>query len=392
MNRLKGLALVSALLLSACATRPVDLPPAQLPPPTQPRAPVVPVEPPKPATAIQAGVVISQPAQLNEADAAEALAAFRISCPSVVSRADKSGLASPADWSGVCAQAALVPPGGASAFFHSAFDWVRVGDGKAFATGYFEPEIVGSPVPLPGYVPIHATPSDLTRCALPDGKTGRGRIDENGQCVYYFSRAEIEAGALNGRAPIIGYAADSIELFFLHIQGSGRLRYPDGRVVRIGYDNQNGREYVAIGKLLRERGILPAGGTSMDAIVGWMRANPEEGRALMHANPSYIFFKQLTGPGPLGALNRPVTAHATVAADPNFIPLGAPVWLGVDRPEAWGLWIAQDTGGAIKGANRVDTFWGAGEAARRTAGGMSAKGQALVLLPKGAVARALAQR
>jgi membrane-bound lytic murein transglycosylase A len=126
----------------------------------------------------------------------------------------------------------------------------------------------------------------------------------------------------------------------------------------------------------------------MDAIISWMRAQPDGGRALMRENPSYIFFKELIGPGPLGALNVPVTARASVAADPKFMPLGAPVFLRLDRPEASGLWVAQDTGGAIKGANRFDTFWGAGEAARITAGGMAAKGQALILLPKGVVARA----
>ncbi len=388
---LRGLVLTSALLLSACVSRPVQPPPTQ-PPPVQPQPPVKPAPPPPPANAIAAGISLSAPAILNEADAAEALSAFRISCGSVVKRNDKSGLTTPADWAPVCTQAASVPPGGASAFFQTAFDWVRIGDGKAFATGYFEPEIAASPVPLPGYVPIHATPADLTRCALPDGKTGRGRIDETGQCVYYFTRAEIEAGALASRAPVIAWAADPIELFFLHIQGSGRLRFPDGRVVRIGYDNQNGREYVAIGRLLRERGILPPGGASMESIVAWMRANPEQGRELMRANPSYIFFKVLTGPGPLGAMGLPVTPRATVASDPNFIPLGAPVWLGLDRREAWGLWVAQDTGGAIKGANRVDTFWGAGEEARRLAGGMSANGQALVLIPRGAAARAIARR
>lgn len=386
---IRGLVLTATLLLAACVSRPAQPPPpAQAPPVVRPQPPA---EPPKPTTALEAGLALSPPAILNEADAAEALSAFRISCPSVAKRTDKSGLTSPADWAGVCAQAALVPPGGASAFFQNGFDWVRVGDGKAFATGYFEPEIAASPVPLPGYVPIYATPTDLTRCTLADGRTGRGRIDESGRCVYYFTRAEIEAGALAGRAPVIAWAADPIELFFLHIQGSGRLRYPGGQVVRIGYDNQNGREYVAIGRVLRERGILPPGGAGMDAIVAWMRANPEQGRELMRANPSYIFFKVLTGPGPLGAMGLPVTPYATVAADPNFIPLGAPVWLGVDRREAWGLWVAQDTGGAIKGANRVDTFWGAGEEARRIAGGMAANGQALVLLPRGAAARALAQ-
>ena len=389
---LRGLALASMILVSACVTRPVERP---APPPVQPQPPVQPVPPPPPppTTAAEAGIALSPPAQLHETDAAEALAAFRISCRSVVKRTDQSGLTNPADWVGVCAQAAAVPLGGAAAFFRTNFDWVRVGDGKAFATGYFEPEIAASPVPAPGYsVPIHRTPPDLTRCLLPDGQTGRGRLDESGRCVHYFTRAEIEQGALAGKGLELAWAADPIELFFLHIQGSGRLRLPNGTVMRIGYDNQNGREYVAIGRVLRERGILPPGGASMDAIMAWMRANPDQAVELMRANPSYIFFKLLTGPGPLGAMGLPVSPRATVAADPNFIPLGAPVFLAADRPEAWGIWVAQDTGGAIKGANRVDTFWGAGEQARRIAGGMSASGQALVLVPRGAAARALAQR
>ena len=126
----------------------------------------------------------------------------------------------------------------------------------------------------------------------------------------------------------------------------------------------------------------------MDAIIAWMRSQPDGGRALMRENPSYIFFRILTGPGPLGALNVPVTARASVAADPKFVPLGAPVFLTMDRADASGLWVAQDTGGAIKGANRFDTFWGAGDAARQAAGGMAAKGQALILLPKGVAGRA----
>ena len=162
--------------------------------------------------------------------------------------------------------------------------------------------------------------------------------------------------------------------------------------MRIGYAGQNGRDYVAIGRLLRDRGILPPGGASMQAIKDWIRANPEQGRELMRVNLSYIFFKELTGPGPLGALNVPVTAQTTVAADPNYVPLGAPIYLSrEDRPEIDGIWVAQDTGGAIKGPNRFDTFWGAGPEATAIAGGMSASGEALILVPKGVTARALPQ-
>jgi membrane-bound lytic murein transglycosylase A len=160
--------------------------------------------------------------------------------------------------------------------------------------------------------------------------------------------------------------------------------------MRLGYAEQNGRDYVPIGRLLRERGILPPGGANMQAIKDWMHANPDQGRELMRENLSYIFFKELTGP-PLGSLGLPITPRTTVAADPNFVPLGAPVFLAMDRPEANGLWVAQDVGGAIKGPNRVDTFWGGGPDATAIAGGMSAKGQALILLPKGAAARAIAQ-
>lgn len=331
---------------------------------------------------------MATPAALNPSEARRALDAFRLSCPVLIRRQDQSGLTTTADWQPLCTEAQSVAD--PVAFFRDRFDWTRVGPGEAFATGYYEPEIRGSRIRQPGYeVPVHAKPDDLTRCYGPEG-TGRGRVDHEGYCVLYYTRAEIEDGALEGRGLEIGWAADPIELFFLQIQGSGRLLLPDGQVMRIGYADQNGREYVAIGRLLRDRGILPPGGASMDAIIAWMGTQPDGGRSLMRENPSYIFFKELTGPGPLGALNVPVTARASVAADPKFVPLGAPVFLTLDRREASGLWVAQDTGGAIKGANRIDTFWGAGDLARRTAGGMAAKGQALILLPRGVVGRATA--
>jgi membrane-bound lytic murein transglycosylase A len=331
-------------------------------------------------------VVVATPEPLNATEAARSLEAFKLSCPALIRRQDQSGLTLPADWQPVCAEAQTVTD--PASFFRDRFDWVRVGNGEAFATGYYEPEIRGSRTQQPGYdVPIYAKPDDMVRCYGPEG-TGRGRVDHEGYCVLYYTRAEIEDGALQGRGLEIGWAADPVELFFLQIQGSGRLSLPDGQVVRIGYADQNGREYVAVGRLLRDRGILPPGGASMEAIIAWMRSQPDGGRSLMRENPSYVFFKELTGPGPLGALNVAVVGRSSAAADPKFVPLGAPVFLSLDRREASGLWVAQDTGGAIKGANRFDTFWGAGEAARLTAGGMAAKGRALILLPKGVVGRA----
>ena len=386
----RALALAAALTLAACAGR--QPPPPRPPVPVEVPPPPTPLPPP-PANAAAAGVALAPAAILSEDQARRALAAFTTSCPSLVRREDKSGLTTPADWQVLCAHAALANMASAAAFFRDRFDWVRVGEGEAFATGYYEPEIAGVRTRQPGFdVPVYGTPPDLVRCTKADGTTGRGRVDESGACVLYFTRAEIEDGALAGKGLEIAWAADPVDLFFLQIQGSGQLRAPDGSILRIGYDNQNGRDYVAIGRLLRERGILPPGGANMAAITAWMRAQPDRGRSLMRENPSYIFFRELTGPGPLGALNLPVTPRVTVAADPLFVPLGAPVFLDLDRNEADGLWVAQDTGGAIKGANRFDTFWGAGSDAERIAGGMAGNGTALILLPKGVVARIEAAR
>ena len=218
-----------------------------------------------------------------------------------------------------------------------------------------------------------------------------GRYGPNGKFTEYFDRAAIEQGALMGRGLEIAWAADPVEFFFLQVQGSGRLRAPDGTVMRIGYAGQNGLPYTGIGGVMRDRGLIGSGpgqySGSMQGIMRYIRENPVEGAALMRENRSWVFFRELTGEGPVGALGVPVQAQSSVAADPRFVPLGAPVWLDLDRREAAGLWVAQDTGGAIKGANRFDTFWGAGEAARATAGGMSGRGKALVLLPKGTLAR-----
>ena len=380
---LRALGLAGALFLAGCASkRPLMPPPLVVPPvPT----PVV------PTTASTLGAVAESPRPLDSAAAERALAAFRLSCPVLVKRSDSSGLTRPADWQPLCAEAATLAPGSAPSFFQTRFSWLRVGDGKAFATGYFEPEIRGSRTRQPGYdVPVYGLPTDFVKCTRTDGTSGRGMIDPSGQCVAYFDRAGIEDGALAGRGLEIAWAADPVELFFLEVQGSGRLALPDGGVMRIGYAGQNGRDYVAIGRLLRQRNALPPGGATMAGIVEWIRAHPAEGKALMRENPSYVFFKEVIGAGPLGSLGVPVTSRGSVAVDPNFVPLGAPVFLDLDRPEASGLWVAQDVGGAIKGVNRVDTFWGAGDAAKAMAGGMSASGRAWVLVPRGGSVQALA--
>lgn len=388
----RAFALASALFLAACvAHQPPPTPAPVLAPAPIPGA-FPPAVPPPPVNALAAGVALVPPAAtIYDSWAQRALSAFRTSCPSLVRRQDQSGLAQPADWAPLCAEAENVAPEQAATFFRDRFEWVRVGNGKAFATGYYEPEIQGSRVPQPGYAPIYAVPPDLVRCTRADGTVGRGRVDQSGTCVPYYSRAEIDDGAIANKGLEIAWAVDPLDLFFVEIQGSGRVAFPDGTSMRIGYADQNGLPYTAIGKLLRDRAILPQGGASMQTIKAWVRANPDAGRSLMRENASYIFFKVLTGPGPVGSLNRPLTPRGSVAADPKFVPLGAPVYLALDRAEAYGLWVAQDVGGAIKGPNRFDTFWGGGPEATQIAGGMAGNGVAYILLPKGAAARAVTQ-
>ena len=360
--------------------------------------------PPAPArltSALALGVTAGPPIDsLNFGGKADlALLSFRESCPALLKRSDASGLTRPQDWTQVCALAANWPQPDAARFFTLWFESAVVGDGKSFVTGYYEPEIAGVRTREPGFdVPVYALPSDLVRAwpaDLPEEqRTGRaplGRFDETGAFVPYHDRAAIEDGALASKDLEIAWAADPVEFFFLQIQGSGRLRAPDGTIMRIGYAGQNGRDYLALGGLMRERGLIGEGEGqypgSMQGLMQYLREHPEDGKALMRGNQSWIFFRELTGDAPLGALSVPVRPRASVAADPAFVPLGAPVWLDLDRSEANGLWIAQDTGGAIKGANRFDSFWGAGEEARTIAGGMSGRGRAVLLLPLGTLAR-----
>jgi membrane-bound lytic murein transglycosylase A len=330
---------------------------------------------------------------ISEAAAKRSLTAFRLSCPGMLKRRDLSGLTDASHWAVTCAAATAAKDSEASKFFQTQFEVVQVGDGKAFATGYFEPEIEAARAPSAKYaVPIYAKPPELVEIDLTlfseslKGKKIRGVV--KGKTFVPFSdRTAIETGVLKGRGLEIAWAADPIEFFFLQVQGSGRLRMADGSVMRIAYEGQNGHDYTGIGKLMRERGLLKPGQATMQGLIDYLRANPEEGRAIMRENRSWVFFRELTGPGPIGAMNVPVTGNTSVAADPLFVPLGAPVILSMDRAEPNGLWVAQDTGGAIKGSNRFDTFWGEGPRARELAGGMAAKGTAFLLLPTGSLAR-----
>lgn len=369
---LNGLAVATLAVLAGCVSTPE---------PVKPPSPIVTAPPPVPEvqsaafTGLERGPQVSS-LGISADDANSALAAFVESCDWVSRKDDKSGLTRPGDWQAACnaAQSARYDQG--REFFTDYFETARIGDGEAFATGYFEPELRGSRTRVPGYdVPVYSMPDDLIR-AWPDDmaqseRTGRpplGRYDETGAFVPYWDREAIELGALAGRRLEIAWAADAIEFFFLQIQGSGLLRLPDGSRMRIGYAGQNGRGYTAIGRTLKDRGAIGDGTpypVSMQGIVDWLRANPREADSVMRENQSWIFFRELTTDGPLGSIGVPVRARDSVAVDPRFVPYGAPVFLDMDENEADGLWIAQDTGGAIKGANRFDTFWGNGPSASR---------------------------
>jgi membrane-bound lytic murein transglycosylase A len=411
MNRVRGgFALALGLAVSACVgggqapPRPAsansgtigNVVPVRQPTPAQPLPPVSGVTAPGAGTAAAAGLAAGPAVAtlpISPDNASRALAAFRTSCPSLVRRpSDPTGLTRGADWQGACDAAASAGQGGALAFFQRWFEAVQIGDGRAFATGYYIPEIAGSRDRRSGYdTPIYARPDDLIDVDLGQfsdalkGKSIRGRVDGT-KFVPYYDRTAIEEGALASRARVLAWAKDPVEFFFLQIQGSGLLRLPDGSIMRIGYDSQNGRDYTGIGALMKARGLLQPGQTSMQGLVAWLNAHPTEGRAIMRENKSFVFFRELSGP-PLGAMGLPVADATSVAVDTKFVPLGAPVFLSMDRTDATGLWVAQDTGGAIKGANRFDTYWGAGDEARAIAGGMSARGTAFLLLPVGTLAR-----
>lgn len=373
--------LLLPLALAACA-RP-SAPLQTLPP--APTAPTV--APPAAVTAKRAGPIAG-----FSVDAA-AMEAFRRACPRLLKRADASGLTQPADWQAACANVSGDP----TAFFQRYFTPVRLGDGKGMATGYYEPLVRGFDRATPGAAPILSRPPELVDIDLaafgvpktPDSPANIRGVVKDARVIPAPDRAAIEDGAFAGRGLEIGWAADPVDLFFLQIQGSGRLALPDGRSFRIGYAGQNGRTYVAIGKLLRDRGILQKAG--MAEIRAWLAANPDAGKALMRENPSYVFFRRLPDSldGPIGALGVPILPEANAAADAATLPLGAPLWIEtvVEGQPYRRLLVAADTGGAIRGPNRFDIFFGAGDAAARKAGALSAPLSALILLPNAAASR-----
>jgi membrane-bound lytic murein transglycosylase A len=396
VNLLSRAAPVLALaLLSACATRPptVVVPPT---PPVRPAEPPPAVVPPPTVETRPLAYPALRRANWGEVEgwpgesAADAWVAFLRGC---------KVLAKQTAWNAACAYAATrsrPDDAGVRAFFEARFLPYRAtnedGSDEGLVTGYYEPLLRGDRVRSPrASYPVYGVPADLVTVDLagvyPELKNMRLRGKLAGKkLVPYPARRDIDAG--NVAAPVLGWVEDPVELFFLQIQGSGRIALPDGGHLRLGYADQNGHPYKSVGKLLVERGELKLEQASMQGIKRWGEANPDKLPGLLAENPSYVFFRELPDdlPGPLGALGVPLAGERAIAIDPRFVPLGAPVFLDTTRPNSDAplqrLVMAQDTGGAIRGGVRADYFWGFGPAAGEEAGKMKQRGRVWVLLPR----------
>ncbi|HEY7715996.1 MAG TPA: MltA domain-containing protein [Candidatus Binatia bacterium] len=273
-------------------------------------------------------------------------------------------------------------------------------------TGYYQPVIQGTLVPSEKFrYPIYAKPGDLITAELVTlaSKTtvektfGRA---EGEQFMPYYSRREIdEAGALHGRGLEIAWLADPVDRFFLHIQGSGLIQLPDGTQLNVGYHGQNGRPYRSIGRLLIDHGKIAADEMSMQRLRDYLRQHPEERNEILSHNESYVFFRTLNS-GPLGSLEVPVTAGRSLATDARLFPKGAlaliqteiPVVDGDGKLSGWRpitrFVLNQDTGGAIRGLERADLYFGTGDRAAGLAGYMNRPGKIFFLMLKEDKARA----
>lgn len=426
--RTAGVLMTVTLLLAACAgtpqtpsrpapkpeTAPVVCPQLQTPAPAAAACPACPAAPACAACPVCPTVPAPeakplppklQPAEWSalegwqDDDLRESLPALRASCSAV---ANKPG------WGEPCAALVMLDPndrGAVRAFYEAFFrPWQLLnGDGsdQGLITGYYEPLLKASRSRGGAYRhAIHAVPDDLLVIDLssinPDLKNMRlrGRL-EGRKVVPYWSRAELDARAAELDRKALFWAADALDVFFLQVQGSGQVELPDGSRVRVGYADQNGHPYASIGRWLVDQGELKLEQASMQGIRDWARANPSRVPALLAANPSYVFFRELPigkqapglPEGPLGALGVPIAGGRVVAVDPRAVPLGAPVWLSTTRPNSSQplrrLMMAQDTGGAIKGGVRADFFWGFGPEAGAQAGRMKQQGRMWVLLPNG---------
>ena len=396
------LLLAALLIFTGCATTP--RPPEPAKPPAKPSAPPTPPQATIPSLpAKYAQVAWSALPGWPDDNLGEIWPAFRAGCAALV-----NALATRAVWDAPCAASVSVVPADKTAvraFFERHFSpWqVTAADGgdTGMITGYYEPLLNGSRVRSDRYrVPLYAAPDDLLTIDLsalyPDLKDRRlrGRV-EGKKVIPYWSRGDIESGrGPNGMKELV-YVDDPVEAFFLQIQGSGRVRLAEGGIVRVGYADQNGHPFRSIGRILIDRGELTLANASMQGIKEWGRRNPDKLAPLLDENPSYVFFREIPTPapgtleaaidGPIGTLGVPLLRERTLAVDTRSIPLGAPVFLATTYPLSsqplQRLMLAQDTGGAIRGAVRGDFFWGFGDDAGRQAGRMKQDGKMWILWP-----------
>ncbi len=330
--------------------------------------------------------------------------AVEAAMPALLRSCGKLGAKPGEEWREVCAEAARLPPGDREAarrFFETRFQpWSARNHRNPIGlfTGYYEPLLHGSRRRHGRYtVPLYGRPPELVMVDLGHfrddlkGKRIAGKV-EAGALVPYPDRKQIDEGALAGRRLEILWVDDAVDAFFLQVQGSGRVRLEEGGEVRVGYAAQNGRPYASIGKALIDRGALPRDAVSLQTIRAWLGAHPDQMRPVLEKNPSYVFFQETRGEGPMGAEGVPLTPGRSLAVDLKYMPLGAPVWLAGGLPalrpgepdrRLRRLLVAQDTGGAIRGPVRGDLFFGFGPEAESLAGRMKHRGKLWVLLPKG---------
>jgi membrane-bound lytic murein transglycosylase A len=296
------------------------------------------------------------------------------------------------DWADACgALRALPDDADLHGFFQSWFQPYRVSAG-ALVTGYFEPVLAGALQRGGRYqVPVLARPADLVQGGPPDaqGRPGLGR-SVGGRIVPYFSRAEIEAGAMGDAARPIAWLASPADLFFAQIQGAARVQLAEGGVLRLVFDGRNGRPYTPIGRVLVERNALPKDQVTMQSIRAWLDAHPADAKAVMDRNESYVFFRAMPQAdpslGPMGAMGVALSAGRSAAVDRNFLPLASALYVDSTIPDGrrWQhLVLAQDLGSGIQGQARVDLFLGVGPAAADWAGRMHQSGSLWLLLPRG---------
>jgi membrane-bound lytic murein transglycosylase A len=272
------------------------------------------------------------------------------------------------------------------------------GEREGLFTGYYEPLLMGSRQPDKRFhIPLHRRPDDLIQVDLGrfdsdlEGRRITGRVIDQ-RLLPYPTRAEIDAGALDGKSLEMLWVDDDVAKFFLQIQGSGQVQLPDGSRIRVGYADQNGQPYRAIGRDLLDMGALAKGTVSLQSIRAWLEQHPDQAQTVMEKNRSYVFFRELPdvpgAEGPPGAQGVPLTPGRSLAVDRRFLPLGVPIWLETSAPSPNGpkpldrLVVAQDTGGAIRGPIRGDLFWGTGSDAEYGAVHMQSRGRYYLLVPR----------